>query len=136
MRRLSHFSSFVKETPVYTMWREEQLLHVKLHGNISDDESLIWRTAVDDHTAVKGWPRYVVLDVSEALSVGSMGSRVRTAAWGRLTLKQVREGVIYSGAEHMNHFVTRAILRLVGMPNISVIGDLATLEAAFERFRA
>ena len=136
----------IVNTPGYTLWREPALLYVKLAGDVADAESVAWRAAVDAHLQTAGVPPFMILDVCEANATSTMPGRMRTAAWARALLKKVREGVIYTGdnggqtdprqnQRAQTSFVIRALLRLVGMANVSIVGDPAALDATYERYR-
>ena len=121
------------DTPLFTLWGDGDVLCMKLRGAVA--ESLAWRGAVDQHTAAQGYPALMVLDIHEATSTGSLASRVKTAGWARATLKKITEAAIYTGTNESAHFVTRALLRVVGMPNVSVVGEAAVVDALIDRYR-
>jgi hypothetical protein len=118
------------------VWREQHVQHTKLYGDIDDTYSVWWRSTLDTLHKERGFTPFMTLDVCDAAAVNSMAMRLKSAAWARELLKNLREGLIFNGNNATSGFVIRAILRVAGMPNVFTVGSEADMNVALLSWRA
>ncbi|MDP2343507.1 MAG: hypothetical protein Q8O67_21285 [Deltaproteobacteria bacterium] len=131
-RQLTHHSPRVR------VWREGAAPGwslVRLDQDIDDEGSVAWRGVVDAQMAEHGWARFMILDVHAVVATNSIAMRFKSAGWAKNVLQHLEQGAIFTGANHRSGFVIRAILRIAGMSNVTLIGTEDELRAAVDRYR-
>jgi hypothetical protein len=113
----------------YAVWRSRDVVGVRIHGPLTDERNPIWRAQVDALCDRDGWPRFVALDVKDAIPAASLPRRVQTALWGKKTLQRITCGSIHLGEDSRVSVTVRAILRVAGMDNVL----LRSTDLEFER---
>ena len=93
---------------------------MRITGELTDERNPIWRAHVDALCAEAGWPRFMVLDVRDAIPMASLPKRIQSALWGKAVLSRVEHGLIVVGGNARAGLTVRAILRVAGMTNVTI----------------
>ena len=133
-------SSLTHTSPLMRIWRQMTpgppgWSYVRLDQDIDDARSIAWRATVDADIAARGCPRFMILDVHQVNATNSIAMRVKSAAWARALLQQLRQGAVYTGSNTHAGVVTNTLLRFAGMANVSRLVDEAALHNAVARYR-
>ena len=111
----------------FAVWRRQgaagDVVDVRIVGPLTDDKNPVWRAWLDARFAADGWPRFIALDVKDALPAASLPKRLQTAMWGKQVLGRVERGGIHLGREASVSLTVRATLRIAGMSNVSLHHD-------------
>jgi hypothetical protein len=100
---------------------------IRIVGPLTDERNPVWRAWLDERFAVDGWPRFIALNVKDALPAASLPRRLQTAMWGKKVLGLIERATIHLGSEASVSLTVRATLRIAGMNNV----DLRDTDAAF-----
>ncbi len=121
---------FVDETKLhdgdfFAVWRRRghggDVVGVRIVGPLTDEKNPVWRAWLDARFATDGWPRFIALDVKDAIPAASLPTkRLQTAMWGKSTLGRIERGSIHLGHEASVSLTVRATLRIAGMSNVSL----------------
>lgn len=104
----------------FTVWRRGDVVGVRIFGELNDARNPVWRSWLDTHFAQAGWPRFVALDVRDAVPMATLPRRIQTAMWGRLVLSRIEQGVLAVGKDARVGLTVGAILRVTRMTNVTV----------------
>lgn len=122
-------------TPLYTIWRQPQLMGMTVAGVVDDTTSLQWREGLAAEFARGGHPRFFAMDVSGVDPQNSMSGRFRTAAFVREHLKKLEFAALCLAGAPGPLVVVRATLRVVGMRNIMLCNERRRFNLALEMMR-
>jgi hypothetical protein len=129
MNALYMQSTRIHDGDWFAVWRVGHTMGVRIAGELDDERNPVWRAKVDELWARDGAPRFMALDVREAIPAASLPRRMQTAAWGRRVLATIEHGTLAVGKEARVGLTVGAIMRVVGMTNVFLRND----EAAFDR---
>jgi hypothetical protein len=112
----------------FGVWRRGDVVGVRITGPLTDERNPVWRAWLDARFAVDGWPRFIALDVKDAIPAASLPKRLQTALWSKQALSTIEYGCVQLGREASVSLTVRATLRIAGIGNIS----LHTTDDAFD----
>ena len=95
----------------------------RIFGELTDARNPVWRGWLDAHFANDGWPRFIALDVRDAIPMASLPRRIQTAVWGRDVLSRIEAGAVAVGSGARVGIAVGAILRVTGMTNVTLCTD-------------
>jgi hypothetical protein len=104
----------------FGVWRVAHTMGIRITGALDDDRNPVWRAKVDELCARDGFPRFIALDVREAIPAASLPRRMQTAAWGRRMLASIEYATLAVGKDARVGITVGAIMRIVGMSNVSL----------------
>jgi hypothetical protein len=110
----------------FGIWRagaNGAVVGIRIEGALDDERNPVWRAKFDELAEREGWPRFVALDVRDAIPAASLARRMQTAAWGRRTLARIEHATLGIGADGRVSVTVRAILRIAGMNNVTLRSD-------------
>lgn len=110
--------TLVHDGGFFRVWRKATAVGVDIRGELNDERNPIWRAWLDAHFAAHGTPRFIALDVHEAIPAATLPRRMQTAAWGRQTLSLIEQGSVFLGDAARVSLTVGAILRIAGMTNV------------------
>lgn len=117
-----------------TVWREPQLILVRLAGEIDDEASQEWRSRVAAEMA-RGAPRFVAFDMHDANPRNSMSTRFQVAAFARDLVKRVEWVVLLMPSNVGAGLVVRLIMGIVSAAHVSAVTSKAAFQEALESLR-
>ena len=120
----------------FGVWRAGDVVGVRIEGELTDARNPVWRAWLDARFAADGWPRFIALDVKDAIPMASLPMRIKTALWGRATLARIDHGVIALGRDARVGLTVRAILRVAGMNNVTLLDDASAFAKAVDALSA
>lgn len=126
----------VKRGAFWSLYRDGATTFMLVEGEIDDTRSAEWQQAAQAHFDAHGYPRFHTMDVSGVNPVNSMSGRARTASFIRRSLERLEYSVVLTTMSAGPLVVCRAILRVVGMPNIQLLSDERAFEATLRDMRA
>jgi hypothetical protein len=112
----------------FRVWRKGLVVGVDIRGELNDERNPVWRAWLDAHFVEQGMPRFIALDVHEAIPAATLPKRMQTAAWSRTTLSRIEQGSLFLGDAARVSLTVGAILRIAGMTNV----HLRTTRAQFD----
>lgn len=112
----------------FRVWRKGPAVGVDIRGELNDDRNPVWRAWLDAHFVAHGTPRFVALDVHDAIPAATLPKRMQTAAWSRTTLARIEQGSVFLGDAARVSLTVGAILRIAGMTNV----HLRTSQSQFD----
>lgn len=102
----------------FRVWRKGPAVGVDIRGELNDERNPVWRAWLDAHFVEHGIPRFIALDVHEAIPAATLPKRMQTAAWSRTTLARIEQGSVFLGDAARVSLTVGAILRIAGMTNV------------------
>ncbi len=117
-----------------TVWREPQLILVRLSGEIDDKASQEWRDRLTAEMA-RGAPRFVAFDMHDANPRNSMSTRFQVAAFARDMVKRVEWVVLLMPSNVGAGVVVRLIMSIVAAAHVSAVTSRAAFQEALESMR-
>lgn len=117
-----------------TVWREPQLILVRLVGEIDDEASQEWRSRVAAEMA-RGAPRFVAFDMHDANPRNSMSTRFQVAAFARDLVKRVEWVVLLMPSNVGAGLVVRLIMGIVSAAHVSAVTSKVAFQEALESLR-
>lgn len=125
----------IVRTPPYTLWRRPALVGLELRGLLDDAASDGWRRAVGDEFKRAGYPRFYAMDARTVRAESSIAARYRSAVFVRESLQALEWAVVYV-ASAQALVVVRAVLRLAGLGNCTLVGTEPEFDRAIDEMRA
>lgn len=110
--------TLVHDGGFFRVWRKGHAVGVDIRGELNDERNPVWRAWLDAYFAQRGLPRFVALDVHEAIPAATLPKRMQTAAWGKHLLSVVEQGSVFLGDAARVSLTVGAILRIAGMTNV------------------
>jgi hypothetical protein len=117
MRALYDDTKRIHDGAWFSVYRASGVLGIKIVGLLDDEKNPVWRAHVDEIMAKDGWPRFMALDVRDAIPGASLPKRMASAAWGKHVLAHIEWGTICVAGDARTGLTVRAILRIAGMTN-------------------
>lgn len=119
----------------WIIFRCPTTVFMRVTGVIDDARSEGWQRALQAEFDRAGYPRFCAMEVSTVEPTNSMASRFRSAQWIRKTLERIEHGCVLTGARPGPLVVSRAVLRIVGLSNITVLTETEQLQHALDAYR-
>ncbi len=118
----------------WTIWRCPTTVLMQVRGVTTDARTTEWQNALQREYD-KRYPRFAAMEVTTVDPQSSMSQRFHSANWIRSTFKIIEQGALLTGSRPGPLVVSRALLRLIGLDNISLYTDVEDFQRHIDLFR-